>query len=88
MEAGLPITTVTARSFNQDISKARKAAAAGPVIITERGKPVQVLMNIADYERLSGHKTSIIDLLAMRVGGDIEFSTQPSHDLARPAEFG
>lgn len=83
----MPITTISARSFNHDTSKARKAASFGPVIITERGKPAHVLLSIADYERLSGQSASIIDLLAMPSGGDIDLDVTPSRDLAVPAEF-
>jgi antitoxin (DNA-binding transcriptional repressor) of toxin-antitoxin stability system len=32
------VTTVSSREFNQDTSKAKKAARRGPVIITDRGR--------------------------------------------------
>jgi hypothetical protein len=35
----MPITTLTSREFNQDASRAKKAAQQGPVFITDRGRP-------------------------------------------------
>ena len=49
----MPVTTMTSREFNQDTSKAKKAAKAGPVIITDRGKPAHVLLSIEEYQRLA-----------------------------------
>ena len=69
----MTITTISSREFNQDTSGAKKAAAKGPVIITDRGQPAHVLLTIDDYRRLSGEHASIIDLLAMPGAEDIEF---------------
>lgn len=49
-------TTFTAREYNQDASRVKRAAKDGPVIITERGRPAHVLMTVAAYERLKGGK--------------------------------
>ncbi len=38
---------VTAREFNQDISKAKRFAAAEPVFVTDRGRPTHVLLSVA-----------------------------------------
>lgn len=56
--------TVTSREFNQDVGKAKRAAEAGPVTITDRGKPAFVLMKYEDYRRLSGSPKSLVDMLA------------------------
>ncbi|WP_028312339.1 type II toxin-antitoxin system Phd/YefM family antitoxin [Derxia gummosa] len=61
----MSITTFSSREFNQDTSKAKKAALNGPVFITDRGRPAHVLLSITDYERLVGKRASIVDLLAM-----------------------
>jgi prevent-host-death family protein len=55
--------TLSSREFNQDVGKAKRAAADGPVIITDRGKPAYVLMKHDEYRRLSGREKSIVDLL-------------------------
>jgi len=47
-----PKTVLTAREFNQDTARAKRAAKNGPVIITDRGKPSHVLLCIEEYERL------------------------------------
>lgn len=59
------ITTFSSRDFNQDAGRAKKAAAHGPVFITDRGRPAHVLLTIEDYLRLSGTQASIVALLAM-----------------------
>ncbi len=48
--------TFTAREYNQDASRVKRAANQGPVIITERGKPAHVMMTVGAYEKLKGGK--------------------------------
>lgn len=57
---------MTSRDFNQDVSQAKRAARLGPVWITDRGKPTHVLLSIEAFERLSGPRSTILDLLALR----------------------
>lgn len=54
---------VTAREFNQDISKAKRFAASEPVFVTDRGRPTHVLLSIAAYRRLTDEPRSILDLI-------------------------
>ena len=70
----MTITTLTSREFNQDTSRAKKAASKGPVFITDRGRPAHVLLTIEEYRRLAGKPMSIADALAMPGGEDIEFN--------------
>ncbi|MDO4247567.1 MAG: type II toxin-antitoxin system prevent-host-death family antitoxin [Neisseria sp.] len=46
--------TMTSREFNQQRGKAKQAAQATPVIVTNRGKPEFVLMTYAEYLKLTG----------------------------------
>jgi prevent-host-death family protein len=81
-------TTVSSREFNQDTSAVKKAAADGPVIITDRGKPAHVLLTFEEYERLKGPQKSIAELLYMPGGEDIEFDPpRLGGELARAADF-
>ncbi len=66
------MTTVTSREFNQDTSGAKKAAAQGPVFITDRGRPAHVLLTIDDYLRLTGGQMSLAEALA-QTGADFDF---------------
>ena len=59
------MATVSAREFNQDVGAAKRAAAEGPVIITDRGRPSHVLLTIDDYRRLTGRRVDLVDWLAM-----------------------
>ena len=81
------ITKLSSRQFNQDASKAKKAAAAGPVIITDRGRPAHVLLTFEEYKRITGGRTKIADLLAMPGIESLELELDPSRDLARPADL-
>jgi prevent-host-death family protein len=67
------ITTLSSREFNQDTSKAKKAARKGPVFITDRGRPAHVLLSIDEYQKITGKSQSIGDLLAMPEAAEIEF---------------
>ena len=84
----MTITTVTSREFNQDVSKIKRAAANGPVFITDRGHPAHVLLTIEAYQKLTETKESIIDLLAMPDADDIEFKpARLKKKMYRPEEF-
>jgi prevent-host-death family protein len=68
----MAITTMTSREFNQDASKAKRAANDGPVFITDRGRPAHVLLAIEEYQRLVGRDATIGDLLALPGVEDID----------------
>jgi prevent-host-death family protein len=68
----MTITTMTSREFNQDASKAKRAANEGPVFITDRGRPAHVLLTIEEYLRLVSPGGSIGELLSLPGAEDIE----------------
>ena len=47
----MTITTLSSRQFNQDASKAKKAAKTVPVFITDRGKPAHELLTFGEYKK-------------------------------------
>ena len=67
------ITKLSSREFNQDTSRAKRAAKRGPVFITDRGRPSHVLLTVEDYQRITGAQKSIAELLAMPEAARIEF---------------
>ncbi len=81
------MTVLSSREFNQDSSRAKKAAKTGPVFITDRGKPAHVLLTIEDYRKLVGGQPSIADLLAMPGAEDIDFEPAPIQVGLRPADL-
>jgi len=83
----MTITTLSSRQFNQDASKAKKAAEAGPVFITDRGRPAHVLLTFDEYKKITRARTKIADLLAMPGIEDAELEIPPLRDLARPADL-
>lgn len=83
----MAITTVTSRHFNQDTSRAKKAAKDGPVFITDRGRPAHVLLTIEDYERLSKSSPSLAQALAQESDFDFE-PPRLEGGLLRPADLG
>lgn len=66
------MSTVSSRDFNQDVSAAKRAASAEPVIITDRGKPSHVLLSIEQYHRLVADRRSIVDWLSAEDDIDLE----------------
>ncbi len=83
----MTITTLSSREFNQKASDAKKAANKGPVFITDRGRLAHVLLSIEDYQRITGSRQKIADLLAMPGIEDLELEIPPLRDLARPADL-
>jgi prevent-host-death family protein len=81
-------TTISSRQFNQDLSKAKKAAKKGPVIITDRGKPAHVLLSIEEYRKLTGGEMSLAEALA-QPGEDADFDFNPPRlgKLTRPVDL-
>jgi prevent-host-death family protein len=56
-------STMTSREFNQHVSRAKRAAKDGPVIITERGKPSYVLMRHEEFEAKQRERAAPKNLL-------------------------
>jgi prevent-host-death family protein len=83
----MTITTFSSRAFNQAASEAKRAANKGPVFITDRGRPAHVLMSMALYQRLTGNREKIADLLAMPGTEELELEIPRLQDLARSADF-
>ena len=83
----MAITTLSSRQFNQDASKAKKAAKAGPVFITDRGRPAHVLLSYSEYKKITGGRTKIADLLAMPGIEDAELKTPQLRDLPQAADL-
>ena len=84
----MTITTLSSREFNQDASRAKKAAQKGPVFITDRGRPAHVLLSIEEYQKIKGNGKSIVELLAMPEAAEIEFEPPRMGDeFPRPVDW-
>jgi prevent-host-death family protein len=83
----MAITTISSRDFNQNVSRARKAAGKGPVFITDRGRPAQVLLSIEEYRKITGKHESIVDLLGDPKAAEIDFEPARLTRLHRPAHL-
>ena len=82
------ITTISSREFNQDVSKAKRAALSGPVFITDRGHAAHVLLSIDEYKKITDRKESIVELIAMPEVADIDFEPpRLNRELYRPADL-
>lgn len=81
-------TTVSSREFNQDTSGAKKAAAKGPVFITDRGRPAHVLLTFEQYQKLVGAEVNLIETLGLPPGVEnVELEIPPQKEVARPADL-
>jgi PHD/YefM family antitoxin component YafN of YafNO toxin-antitoxin module len=77
----MSISTISSREFTRDVAAAKRAAAVGPVFITDRGKPAFALLRMEDYQRISGQRErSLLDVMQSleRVDTQVEF---PALDL-------
>jgi prevent-host-death family protein len=83
----MTVTTLSSREFNQDAGGAKKAAAKGPVIITDRGRPAHVLLTYDAYQALLGGGPSLLDVVAWE-GGDFDFDPpRLEGPLTRPVDL-
>lgn len=69
----MTITTLTSRELNHDLGRAKRAALAGPVFITDRGKPAHVLLSYSEYQRLTGQRRSLAEAISMPGLSAIDF---------------
>ena len=85
----MSIHTFSSREFTRDVSAAKRAAADGPVFITDRGRPAFALLKIDDYHRIAGRKErTLLELMDSIPGGEgIEFDPPHMNLVSRPAEF-
>lgn len=82
------ITTFSSREFNQDTSRAKKAAKRGPVFITDRGKPAHVLLSIETYRTLTRKHKSLAEALAMPDAELVDFDPpRLGGELFHPADL-
>jgi PHD/YefM family antitoxin component YafN of YafNO toxin-antitoxin module len=80
--------TFSSRDFTRDVSAAKRAAAQGPVIITDRGRPAFTLLTFEAYKIMLKKPIKIADLLAMPGAELIELEIPRSNELARAANLG
>jgi hypothetical protein len=64
--------TFSSRQFNQHVGAAKKAALAGPVVITDRGKPTHVLLSVEDYKGPLTEPHTVQEVFASLNAGDCE----------------
>jgi len=78
---------MSSREFNRDTGRAKRAAAAGPVFITDRGRPAHVLLSIEDYRRLAGEGRDLVARLAMPGLSEIDVDFGGLRDEPRAADL-
>lgn len=94
MERKMSVHTYTSRNFTRDVGAAKRAAAEGPVFITDRGRPTFALLKIEDYYHLAGQpELSLLDVMDAIPGGlsgdsDIEFEPPRLQVELHAAELG
>jgi len=66
----MSVQTYSSRSFTRDVGAAKRAAAKGPVFITDRGRPAFALLTIDDYYHLAGQQeASLLAVMDAIPGG-------------------
>lgn len=84
-----PITTYSSREFTRDVAAAKRAAANGPVFITDRGAPAYALLTIEEYHRLkAGSKPrTLLEVMQSIPGGDFDWEPPKLNDIVKPFDF-
>ncbi|MDR6192871.1 prevent-host-death family protein [Agrobacterium pusense] len=80
-------TSLTSRELNHDVGIAKKAAEAGPVVITDRGRPSHVLMTYREFERLTGKLRNLVDAFSMPGLSNIDFDPSRSAIATREVDL-
>jgi hypothetical protein len=84
----MSVNTFSSRDFTRDVSAAKRAAAEGPVFITDRGRPAFALLKIEDYYRLAGDTSrSLLDAMDSVPGGDFDFEPPRLQGEPMPANL-
>ena len=72
----MTVYTYSSREFTRDVGAAKRAAAQGPVVITDRGRPAFALLKIEDYYELTGKQDvsllAVMDAIPGGAGIDFE----------------
>ena len=79
--------SISSREFNQDVSKAKRAAEQGPVFITDRGTPAHVLLTIEEYHKLVEKEESVAAALSMPESAEIDFVSSRSRGRSRESSL-
>ncbi|WP_132279122.1 type II toxin-antitoxin system prevent-host-death family antitoxin [Neorhizobium sp. JUb45] len=80
-------SSLTSRELNHDVGRAKKAAEAGPVVITDRGRPSHVLMTYGEFERLIGKRHNLVEALSMPGLANIDFNPPRAIIAAREVDL-
>jgi prevent-host-death family protein len=69
-------TIMNSREFNQQVSRAKRAALAGPVFITDRGVEAFVLQSIEDYRAATQRRQNLFDMLSLGDSEGMDFEVR------------
>lgn len=69
----MSVTVLSSHEFSGDVSRARRAANEGPVVITDGGKWAYVLLRYDEYRKLRGHGPNLHEALVQPGGDAIDF---------------
>lgn len=86
----MSVHTFSSRDFTRDVGAAKRAAAKGPVFITDRGRPAFALLKIEDYYQLAGQQeATLLDVMdAIPSAAGIEFEPPRLQIGLRAADLG
>ncbi|WP_422136912.1 MULTISPECIES: type II toxin-antitoxin system Phd/YefM family antitoxin [unclassified Endozoicomonas] len=84
----MSITTISSRTFNQNVTEAKRSALKQPVFISDRGTVTHVLLNIEHYKEITRNAANILELLAMPDVEDADLEALPLKDnFLKPEDF-
>ncbi len=91
MPANAPPRTFSSREFAHDLARVKRAAAQGPVLITDRGQPRFALLAIDQYWELTGHQApgqSLLDAMqSLPSTAGVDLKLPARRFKAKPADL-
>ena len=81
------MTKLRRRELNHDVGREKKDDEAGPVVITDRGRPSHVLMTYREFERLTGKRHNLVEALSMPGLSNIDFDPSRSAIATREVDL-
>lgn len=77
-------TSITSIEFQRDASAALRAAAQGPVTITDDGRRTHVLLTAEEFDRMTGTRERLGDRLWSRQTENIDLELPTRRPCAHP----
>lgn len=82
----MTVTTLSSHEFDEDRSRAMRAAQNGPFFVTDHRRPTHVALTMQEHQHLTGGQMTLIEALAHPDAADFDFDPPRVKGLYRSAD--